>query len=203
MTKNKLTNRDIQAMETKKKLIKTAHNVFLQQGFHKTTISQIIKQAGVGYGTAYVYFKNKDEIFVTVMEEVMERFLAVAKETFRPESVKVARQQIRNQVEDYLCLAIEERVIMKVVKEAIGASDLIETKWLEIRNEFIKRISADIAYSQSNDLVSTKFDPAITAQNWYSMNEMFMWQFVESEDLELEPIVEQLSLFYTSALYGE
>lgn len=201
MSQRKLTNRDKQAIETKKKLIRSAHNVFLLEGFQKTTISQIIKEAGVGYGTAYVYFKNKDEMFVMVMEEVMARFFKVARQTFRPLTVVEAREQIRNQVKEYLLLAIEERSILKVVKEAIGTSEIIEAKWLSIRGEFIKGITRDIEYSQARQLVSTKFDPTITARSWYSMNEMFMWQFVASESLELDPIVEQLALFYTSALY--
>lgn len=201
MSQGKLTNRDKQAIETKKKLIRSAHNVFLLEGFQKTTISQIIKEAGVGYGTAYVYFKNKDEMFVMVMEEVMARFFKVARQTFRPLTVVEAREQIRNQVKEYLLLAIEERSILKVVKEAIGTSEIIEAKWLSIRGEFIKGITRDIEYSQARQLVSTKFDPTITARSWYSMNEMFMWQFVASESLELDPIVEQLALFYTSALY--
>lgn len=201
MKKRKLTGREKQAIETKMKLIKSAHSVFLREGFQKTTISQIIKEAGVGYGTAYVYFKNKDEMFVMVMEEVMTRFFNVAGQTFRPLSAEGARQQIRNQVKEYLHVAIEERSIMKVVKEAIGTSEIIESKWLNIRGEFIKGITADIQYSQAKQLAKSAFDPSITARSWYYMNEMFMWQFVDSEKLELEPIVDQLALFYTSALY--
>lgn len=201
MEKRKLTNRDKQAIETRMKLIKSAHSVFLQESFQKTTISQIIKEAGVGYGTAYVYFKNKDEMFVMVMEEVMARFFNVARQIFQPLSIEEARQQIRNQVEEYLHVAIEERSIMKVVKEAIGTSEIIESKWLSIRGEFIKSITTDIKYSQAKQLAKSAFDPSITARSWYYMNEMFMWQFVESDNLKLEPIVEQLVLFYTSALY--
>src|SRR5699024_720709 len=197
----KLTNRDKQALETKRKLIQSAHHIFLQNGFDKTTISQIIKDAGVGYGTAYVYFKNKDDMFNTVMEEVMGQFFKVAKQVFQPTSIDEACQQIRDQVRAYMTVAIEERATMQVVKEAIGSSEIIESRWLEIRNEFIESITSDINYSQQKKLVSSKFDPRITAQSWYYMNEMFMWKFVEDKWLELEPIVEQLSLFYTAALY--
>jgi hypothetical protein len=35
-----------------------------------TTITQIIKHAETGYGTAYVYFKNKDDLLISLMEDV-------------------------------------------------------------------------------------------------------------------------------------
>lgn len=199
---NKLTNREKQAIETKRKLIHAAEHVFLENGFEKTTISQIIKQAGVGYGTAYVYFKNKDEMLVTIMEEVMDKFFKVAQQHFQPGCREEAIQQIKEQVSKYMSLAIEEREILKIVKEAIGLSKIIEARWEQIQIKFIEGIISDITYSQTKHLVSPAFEPAITARSWYYMNEMFLWQFVESSDLELKPIVDQLSLFYTSALYG-
>lgn len=201
MEDKNLTKRDLQALETKKRLIRSAHEVFLKNGFNKTTISEIIKKAGVGYGTAYVYFKNKDAMFVTVMESVMERFLQVADQTFHPNSVVAAREQILNQVRAFLELAIEEKNMLKVIKEAIGISDVVEARWLEIRKQFIESITNDITYSQSNHLVSTKFDAPIAAKSWYFMNEMFLWECVETEEVNLDKIVEQLSLLYTSALY--
>ncbi|WP_077356411.1 TetR/AcrR family transcriptional regulator [Virgibacillus halodenitrificans] len=197
MEDKNLTKRDLQALETKKRLIRSAHEVFLKNGFNKTTISEIIKKAGVGYGTAYVYFKNKDAMFVTVME----RFLQVADQTFHPNSVVAAREQILNQVRAFLELAIEEKNMLKVIKEAIGISDVVEARWLEIRKQFIESITNDITYSQSNNLVSTKFDAPIAAKSWYFMNEMFLWECVETEEVNLDKIVEQLSLLYTSALY--
>ncbi|GAA0614903.1 TetR/AcrR family transcriptional regulator [Virgibacillus siamensis] len=202
--KKHLTNRDKQAQETKRKLIESAHQVFLQNGFEKTTISQIIKTAGVGYGTAYVYFKNKHELFIAIMEEVMQQFFEVAHQKFRPDTAAEASSQIKNQVREYMNLAIQNRPIMKVVNDAIGSSDRIEAEWENIRNEFIRGITSDINHSQEKQLVNTEFDPAITAKSWYYMNEMFMWQLVDADDNHdnLEHIVEQLSLFYTSALYN-
>ena len=40
----------------------------------KTTITQIIKHAETGYGTAYV-FQNKDDLLISLMEDVMNRFI--------------------------------------------------------------------------------------------------------------------------------
>ncbi len=48
----------------------------------KTTITQIIKHAETGYGTAYVYFKNKDDLLISLMEDVMNQFYNIAERFF-------------------------------------------------------------------------------------------------------------------------
>lgn len=197
-----LTNREKQALETKQKLIASARKLFLQNGFDKTTITQIAKHANVGYGTAYVYFKNKHKLFITIMEEVMQQFFQVAEQAFRPETAEEASSQIKSQVRGYMTLAIENTSMMKVVKEAIGTSESVQIEWENIQHKFIQGITFDIEHSQHKGLVTTEFDPSITAKSWYNMNEIFMWQLVDANDsTDLEHIVDQLSLFYSSALY--
>lgn len=74
MDSKKISKRKLQSVQTREKLLYAGRVIFIEQGFQKTTISQIIKKAGTGYGTAYVYFKNKDDILIELMEDVMERF---------------------------------------------------------------------------------------------------------------------------------
>jgi len=201
--KEHLTNRDKQALKTKRKLITSARQIFLQNGFDKTTITQIAKHAQMGYGTAYVYFKNKHKLFIAIMEEIMQQFFQVAEQEFRPTTAEEAKSQIKDQVRGYLTLAIENKSMMKVVKEAIGSSETIQLEWNNIQDKFIKGITSDIQHSQNKQLVSHDFDPYITAKSWYHMNEIFMWQLVDTNESDsLEQIVEQLSLFYSSALYS-
>ena len=70
-----LSSRKHRSLETKKKLLHSGYTIFINNGFQKTTITQIIKHAETGYGTAYVYFKNKDDLLISLMEDVMNRFI--------------------------------------------------------------------------------------------------------------------------------
>lgn len=49
-------------------ILKAAAYVFAQKGFHKATIEEIAEEAGVGKGTVYEYFTNKDSLFVKTLE---------------------------------------------------------------------------------------------------------------------------------------
>ena len=61
---------------TKASLLDAAERVFSARGFHKTLISQIVSEAGVGQGTFYRYFKTKREIFQTLFERFVDRLFA-------------------------------------------------------------------------------------------------------------------------------
>ncbi|MGE6363488.1 TetR/AcrR family transcriptional regulator [Bacillus paramycoides] len=202
MKNSALSTRKHRSLETKKKLLHSGYTIFINNGFQKTTITQIIKHAETGYGTAYVYFKNKDDLLIILMEDVMNRFYDIAERSFTPNTKSEAQQMIQNQVRAFLQLAEEERAILQVVEEAIGLSKEIRQKWDEIRERFIKSITQDITYSQENKLAHPELNKEIVAHAWFAMNEMFLWAIVQNDKkLDLEEAVHTLTMMYTTGLY--
>lgn len=53
--------------EKRKKIAKSTCSLFLKEGFVNISISQIAKTAGVGKGTIYEYFENKEDIVFELM----------------------------------------------------------------------------------------------------------------------------------------
>ncbi|MEK3954192.1 MAG: TetR/AcrR family transcriptional regulator [Psychrobacillus psychrotolerans] len=68
-----------------KQIIDAAIIVIAENGYHQSQVSKIAKQAGVADGTIYLYFKNKEEILVSVFEEKMEIFAHNLKEIIQQE----------------------------------------------------------------------------------------------------------------------
>ncbi|MED0905674.1 TetR/AcrR family transcriptional regulator [Bacillus nitratireducens] len=202
MENSTLSTRKHRSLETKKKLLQSGYTIFIKNGFQKTTITQIIKHAETGYGTAYVYFKNKDALLVILMEGVMNRFYDIADRSFSPQTKAEARDMIQNQMRAFLQLAQEERDILQVVEEAIGLSREISQKWDEIRERFIKSITQDITYSQESGLAQPELNKEIVARGWFAMNETFLWEIVQNDkELDLEEVVHTLTVMYTTGLY--
>ena len=54
-------------------LIQAGYEVMAQKGIDAATMSEIAELADVGAGTVYNYFASKDELAISVMEQVMER----------------------------------------------------------------------------------------------------------------------------------
>ncbi|WP_160145912.1 TetR/AcrR family transcriptional regulator [Dictyobacter aurantiacus] len=57
---------------TRAELLAAARRVFAKKGFHDTSILDITEAADVGVGTFYLHFRDKDEIFNTLIDEVLQ-----------------------------------------------------------------------------------------------------------------------------------
>src|SRR6516165_7991581 len=56
--------------ENKRRLIvQTAVKLFSEQPFHKVRLDDVAEAAGVGKGTVYIYFKNKEELYYSLVYE--------------------------------------------------------------------------------------------------------------------------------------
>ncbi|KEI00851.1 TetR family transcriptional regulator [Clostridium botulinum] len=58
------TKRQIQAMNTKKKLYDISTELMKTKGYDNVTIQEICKKAGVSVGSFYHYFESKNDIFI-------------------------------------------------------------------------------------------------------------------------------------------
>ncbi len=58
-----------------RQIIEAAVHVIAENGYHSSQVSKIAKQAGVADGTIYLYFKNKEDILVSVFKEKMGEFV--------------------------------------------------------------------------------------------------------------------------------
>lgn len=197
-----LSKRQQKALQTRLNLLNAGKVIFLKEGFQKATMTEINKRANTGYGTAYVYFKNKDELFAELMENIVEKMYDVASMPFEPTTVEEAYSQIKAQVRLFIQAALDEQEMMKVIKEAIGISEMVERKWSQIRARFIAGITKDITFVQTAGMANKDIEASLIARGWYYMNEQLMWDIVLGEVVEdLTIVAENLALLYTRGLY--
>ncbi|MGJ7911884.1 TetR/AcrR family transcriptional regulator [Neobacillus sp. LXY-1] len=197
-----IDKRHLRSLKTRQKLLEAAREVFLKDGFQKATITQMIKKANIGYGTAYVHFEGKEDILIVLMEDVMEKFYEIAEISFFPTSKEEAEQIIKEQATAFLKMAEMERNMMQVFEQAIGISTAIADKWKTIREKFIQIISKDIAYAQHKGLARSELKHELVARGWFFMNEMYLWEIVRNERQDsIEEIAETITSVYTKGLY--
>jgi len=99
--------------DKRERILRAATRVFARKGFYATRVSEVAKAAGVADGTIYLYFKNKDDLLVSLFEdrlglllETLERELA---ERPTPE------QRLRCVIEMQLGLLEGERDLAEVI----------------------------------------------------------------------------------------
>lgn len=62
------------------RIIEAAVQVFAKKGYRSARISDIARGAGVADGTIYLYFRNKEDLLLTIFEEKMELILSGLRE---------------------------------------------------------------------------------------------------------------------------
>jgi AcrR family transcriptional regulator len=75
----------------KKSILEGAASVFAREGYQQTTIDEIAAALKMSKGAIYLYFKNKEELYVSVLQAIYERrfaILSTAYETDDPITVK-------------------------------------------------------------------------------------------------------------------
>ena len=56
-------------------ILRAAIKVFARSGFFNSKVADVAREAGVADGTVYLYFKNKDDILVSIFNHVMDEAL--------------------------------------------------------------------------------------------------------------------------------
>lgn len=78
-------------------IIDAAIRVIAEYGYHNAQVSKIAREAKVADGTIYLYFKNKDDVLISLFREKMGVFISkVEKELEKMES---ASDQLRRLIE--------------------------------------------------------------------------------------------------------
>ena len=79
-------------IEKKEKIINAAKSEFVEYSFHDASINRIIKSAGISRGSFYMYFENKEELFLYILDGYREEALAEIR-TFLTEKLDLELNQ--------------------------------------------------------------------------------------------------------------
>lgn len=67
-------------MSYRQAILDTALELFAERGFSRTSISELARITGVAEGTIFHHFKNKDGLFIAVLEHVRQTFVDAVNE---------------------------------------------------------------------------------------------------------------------------
>jgi len=67
--------KNFRSQETANRILTQAVRLFLEKGYHGTSIDDITQAAGLTKGALYWHFKNKEDLLKRIIEEYEKRFL--------------------------------------------------------------------------------------------------------------------------------
>jgi AcrR family transcriptional regulator len=69
--------------ETKRKILEAAGKVFNDFGYSRTNMRLVAGSAGISVGSLYLYFRNKEDLCLTLMKESLDEFNRETREALR------------------------------------------------------------------------------------------------------------------------
>jgi len=105
-----------------RQIIDAAIVVIAENGYHQSQVSKIAKQAGVADGTIYLYFKNKEDILISVFDEKMEMFADRLREII--EEPITASDKLYKMVENHFTVLSADRHLATVTQLELRQSNL-------------------------------------------------------------------------------
>ena len=94
-----------------REILTRAKKLFSEKGFHSLTVSDIVDSLGIARGTFYIYFKNKDEIYRRVLEELVSEISGRLK--LLPKENPLS--QLKENVREVLNLFVEDRELARLI----------------------------------------------------------------------------------------
>jgi len=154
------------------KILHAAIKIFSEKGFYNSRVSEIAKEANVADGTIYLYFKNKDDILISLFEEEFGKIVqnmraALEKEKDALHKIKrfaithlsiVSKQQELGEV-----MGVEVRQSSKFMKEYINKPFI----------EYLNIIRSVVTEGQEEGLIRKDLTPGIMKRAFFgALDEM-------------------------------
>lgn len=106
------TTRSTSKSRRRRDIVRAAVDTFAERGYFSARMHDVAERAGVADGTLYLYFKGKEDLLVTVLEEHADEFLALARRDLG--QIADPRERLRRVVERHLVSLGRDRALAQV-----------------------------------------------------------------------------------------
>ncbi|MGE9752575.1 fatty acid metabolism transcriptional regulator FadR [Bacillus inaquosorum] len=103
-------------------IIDAAVEIIAENGYHQSQVSKIAKQAGVADGTIYLYFKNKEDILISLFKEKMGQFIERMEEDIKEKTT--AKEKLALVISKHFSLLADDHNLAIVTQLELRQSNL-------------------------------------------------------------------------------
>ena len=101
-------------MSKKKVILQAATRLFSEKGFKDTSMADLAKVTGAAQGTIFYHFNNKEELFLSILEELKGNIIEEFERYFAERKFKNGLDMMEGAISFYLYLAgaMEDRFLL-------------------------------------------------------------------------------------------
>jgi TetR/AcrR family fatty acid metabolism transcriptional regulator len=144
-------------------ILNAAKHVFAMEGFYNSKVSEIAREAHVADGTIYLYFKNKDDILISLFEEELNRIIITVKSKI--EHIEDPREKIIVFCDNHLSMVESDRALAEVIQVELRQSNKFMREYKNKHFLAYLNIIADVvAQGQEQGIFRSDIKPDICAR---------------------------------------
>jgi TetR/AcrR family fatty acid metabolism transcriptional regulator len=193
--------RPVSASDKRERILRAAIRVFARKGFYATRVSEIAKAAGVADGTIYLYFKNKDDVLISIFEDRIGKLIEVLRaETSKQGTVE---DRIRTIIELQLGLIEGSRDLAEVVTVNLRQSSrLLKQYAAPSFTAYLDVIAGVIAEGQREGALRDDVSPRTIARSlWGALDGILVtWALGDAKPEALQKAGSQLATVFLEGL---
>jgi len=153
--------------EKRERILEGALRAFAKKGFYNTKVSEIASEAGVADGTIYLYFKNKDDLLISLFEDRME-FLIERLQTELDAVQGGVLDKIRCAITLHFQLAIQEQDLAEFITVELRQSAKFVKEYENPRfHDYLRILENLIADGQSQGVIRGDVDRRLVARSLF------------------------------------
>jgi AcrR family transcriptional regulator len=154
-------------------IVSAARRCAMEQGFHKTTMADVIRESGLSAGAVYGYFKSKEEIVAAIAEDALGTVDELFENLLASEQPLTPLAALEATIEHVVKVAQSPpgdvtRVAVQAWAEALRNDSIREVakgKYCQLRNHFV----VIARRAQADGTLDPDVDPEHVAQVMFSM----------------------------------
>ncbi|MCT6924527.1 MULTISPECIES: TetR/AcrR family transcriptional regulator [Bacillales] len=180
-----------------KQIIDAAVIAIAENGYHQAQVSKIAKQAGVADGTIYLYFKNKEDILISVFQEKMVVFVENLQEILK--SGETSSEKLCRMIEGHFSVLADDHHLATVTQLELRQSNKeIRLKINAILKEYLKLLDEILIEGMVSGEFNSAMDVRVARQMVFGTIDEITTTWVMNDYrynlLEQAPKVQQLLL---------
>ena len=187
------TGKGRRSTDKRERILRAAIEVFARKGFYATRVSEIAEAAGVADGTIYLYFKNKDDVLISLFEDRMDLLIARFRETLA--GVTTTEEGLRRLIHLHLELVAAEPTLAEVLTVELRQSAKFMREYKATRfAEYLSVWQELIERGRAAGEIREDIDPALSSLVLFGALDEVSLQWVSSRrrPYELEQAAQQI-----------
>lgn len=187
--------------EKKRLIFNTAARIFTKKGYHQTTVKDITDAAEISVGTFYLYFKNKEDLFEKLYDE-MDKLLNKVKDYAFTKPADTAAACYANVLAASVWVYQRFRDLAKILLiEAVGLNPRFEDKYSAIMRKACDNMESNLTALKRLGLVEIP-DTKVTALALEgSFNHAILFWLRTDDKTDLRLYAYPLSVFALQAMH--